>query len=147
MSKSNPIHKPVAAVARVVQSRAANPVDIRVGRRLYERRTELGLTRTAVASALGIVRGQIKKYEEGRNRISPGRLDQLSELLDVNVSWFFQAEAEGSRQQNQNRDEAMQQRLLAAFRRITSRDDQMTLIELAERLAPRPSNEPGDTRR
>ncbi|MFM9942914.1 MAG: helix-turn-helix domain-containing protein [Hyphomicrobiaceae bacterium] len=123
--------------------RVADPVDIRVGRRLRERRTELGLTLTAVASALGIARRQVTKYEQGINRISPARLEKVSELLDVSISWFFQPEPDAPLQQGNAQDEGLAIRLLFAFRRIKSRDDQMTLIDLAERLAPPTSDNVG----
>ncbi|MEQ1716134.1 MAG: helix-turn-helix transcriptional regulator [Hyphomicrobium sp.] len=147
MAKTNQLCQRLASGDAAGDSRVADPVDIRVGRRLRDRRTQLGLTMTAVASALGIARGQVSKYEQGINRISPARLVKVSELLDVSIGWFFQHEPDAPLQQRDARDEALAKRLLTAFRRIKSRDDQMTLIDLAERLAPPRSKDAGKSPR
>jgi transcriptional regulator with XRE-family HTH domain len=49
----------------------------------------LGLTQQEVAKQLGITYQQAHKYETGVNRISAGRLHQIAEALDVEVSYFF----------------------------------------------------------
>ena len=66
-----------------------NPVDIHVGKRLKQRRILLGLSQTQMADMLGISFQQIQKYEKGTNRISASRLVDLSNVLDVNITYFF----------------------------------------------------------
>ena len=66
-----------------------NPVDIYVGEKLKERRKLLGLSQTELADMLGISFQQIQKYEKGKNRISASRLVDLSNVLDVNITYFF----------------------------------------------------------
>ena len=66
-----------------------NPVDIYVGEKLKERRKLLGLSQTELANMLGISFQQIQKYEKGTNRISASRLVDLSNVLDVNITYFF----------------------------------------------------------
>jgi transcriptional regulator with XRE-family HTH domain len=68
---------------------AFDPVDVHVGGRLRLRRQMLCISQEKVAEELGLTFQQIQKYERGANRISASRLHQLSELLDVPMSFFF----------------------------------------------------------
>ena len=70
-------------------SNAYNPIDVHVGNRLRTRRTLLGLSQTAVADAVGLTFQQLQKYEKGANRISASRLYDLSQVLDVDITYFF----------------------------------------------------------
>lgn len=67
-----------------------HPVDLHVGQRLRHRRWMTGMTQQQLANAVGIKFQQIQKYESGANRISASRLWDLSQALDVGVSFFFE---------------------------------------------------------
>ena len=67
-----------------------NPVDIHVGDRVRQRRTLLGLSQEKLGDAVGLTFQQIQKYERGANRIGASRLFQLSRILDVPISSFFE---------------------------------------------------------
>ncbi|WP_207457829.1 helix-turn-helix transcriptional regulator [Azospirillum sp. SYSU D00513] len=67
-----------------------NPIDIHVGARLRLRRTLLGLSQEKLGEAVGITFQQLQKYERGSNRISASRLFNLSQVLGVQVSYFFE---------------------------------------------------------
>lgn len=54
------------------------------------RHLALGMSRQDVAHWAGISFQQIRKYEKGANRISASWLHQLSGVLDVSVSFFFE---------------------------------------------------------
>lgn len=69
-----------------------NPVDIRVGARVRQRRTLLGMSQEKLARGLGLTFQQVQKYERGTNRIGASRLFDLSRILNVSVSYFFDAE-------------------------------------------------------
>jgi transcriptional regulator with XRE-family HTH domain len=72
--------------------------DRSMGNRLRLRRKVLGLSQEKLAQALGITFQQVQKYEKGVNRVSPSRLVDLANTLDVSVPYFFQemsAEVEG----------------------------------------------------
>ena len=73
-----------------VQDRAPHPVDVYVGNRVRLRRTFLGYSQDRVAKALGVTFQQIQKYERGGNRISASKLFEMSVLLDVPISFFFE---------------------------------------------------------
>ncbi len=67
-----------------------HPVDVHVGARMRVRRTLLGMNQTKLGEALGMSFQQVQKYEKGTNRISAGRLYDLSRVLDVPVEYFFE---------------------------------------------------------
>ena len=64
-------------------------VDRHVGERIRHRRAEMGLTQEDLGRVLAISYQQIQKYETGANRISAGRLFEVSRALMVDVSYFF----------------------------------------------------------
>mgnify|MGYP001236457322 CR=1 FL=1 len=64
-------------------------VDVHVGQRIRLRRTLLGISQETLARALDLTFQQVQKYERGSNRVGAGRLYQLSQALDVPVSYFF----------------------------------------------------------
>jgi transcriptional regulator with XRE-family HTH domain len=65
-------------------------VDAHVGGRIRDRRTVLGLTQEHLANALNISYQQVQKYETGANRVSAGRLYEVSKFLQSEVSFFFE---------------------------------------------------------
>lgn len=65
------------------------PVDVHVGSRVRLRRTLLGMSQDKLGKALSLTFQQIQKYERGANRIGSSRLYQLSQILDVPISFFF----------------------------------------------------------
>ena len=71
-------------------ARSPAPIDVHVGNRVRIRRTLLGLNMAMLAKALGLAFQQVHKYEHGANRISASRLHQISQVLDVSISYFFE---------------------------------------------------------
>ena len=67
-----------------------NPVDLHIGQRVRHRRWLLGMTQQQLAQSVGIRFQQIQKYESGANRVSASRLWDLSQALDIPVSFFFE---------------------------------------------------------
>ena len=65
------------------------PVDVHVGGRVRLRRTMLGMSQEKLGDAIGLTFQQVQKYERGTNRIGSSRLWELSKVLDVPVSFFF----------------------------------------------------------
>jgi transcriptional regulator with XRE-family HTH domain len=66
-----------------------NPIDVHVGSRVRLRRNMLGLSQERLGEAIGLTFQQVQKYERGANRIGASRLHDLSRVLDVPVSFFF----------------------------------------------------------
>lgn len=71
------------------QPRKPNPVDVHVGGRIRLRRMMNGLSQERLGEQLGLTFQQIQKYEKGANRVGASRLFQLSQVLEVPVSYFF----------------------------------------------------------
>lgn len=72
-----------------------NPIDIHVGSRVRVRRVLRGLSQEKLADRLGLTFQQVQKYEKGTNRIGASRLQEISQILEVPVSFFFE-DAPGS---------------------------------------------------
>lgn len=68
----------------------SHPVDVHVGKRLKQIRTLRRMSQTDVAKRLELSFQQIQKYEIGSNRIAASRLFDLSRILDVPTSYFFE---------------------------------------------------------
>ena len=66
-----------------------NPIDVHVGSRVRLRRTLLGMSQEKLGEAIGLTFQHVQKYERGANRIGASRLYDLSRVLDVPVSFFF----------------------------------------------------------
>ena len=64
-------------------------VDVHVGKRIRHRRWMIGMTQQQLAEKVGIKFQQIQKYETGMNRVSASRLWDISQAVDVPVSFFF----------------------------------------------------------
>src|SRR5690242_7067604 len=71
-------------------SKAPNPVDKYVGSRVRMRRIMLGMSQEKLGEALGLTFQQIQKYEKGTNRVGASRIQQISEILQVPVSFLFE---------------------------------------------------------
>jgi len=70
--------------------KAPNPVDKHVGSRVRMRRMMLSMSQEKLGDALGLTFQQVQKYEKGTNRIGASRLQQISNILQVPVSFFFE---------------------------------------------------------
>ncbi len=68
----------------------AHPVDVHVGKKIRQRRWLTGMTQQQLAEQVGIKFQQIQKYETGANRVSASRLWDISDALEVSVSFFFE---------------------------------------------------------
>ena len=49
------------------------------------------MSQEKLGDALGLTFQQVQKYEKGTNRIGASRLQQISHILQVPVSFFFEA--------------------------------------------------------
>lgn len=76
--------------------KSPEPTDKHVGTRVRVRRLMLEMSQTELGTALGITFQQIQKYEKGTNRISASRLQQISDILQIPVPFFFEGLPDGS---------------------------------------------------
>jgi transcriptional regulator with XRE-family HTH domain len=109
-------------------------IDRYVGARIRERRIMLGLTQQQLADLIGVTYQQAHKYERGINRVSAGRLFEVSQVLSVPVSYFF----DGLEQENERSispRERMCLELARNFAQIPNERHQEALSQLARVLA------------
>lgn len=69
---------------------APHPIDIHVGARVKLRRNFLGMSQEKLGKAIGLTFQQVQKYEKGTNRVGASRLFELSQVLSVPVSYFYE---------------------------------------------------------
>ena len=74
---------------RVEREGRSSPIDVHVGSRIRLRRTLMGMSQERLGEAIGLTFQQVQKYERGVNRVGASRLFDLSKVLDVPVSFFF----------------------------------------------------------
>jgi len=98
---SRPVNSAAATQASQVAKKVPNPIDRHVGSRVRMRRMMLGMSQEKLGDALGLTFQQVQKYEKGANRIGASRLQQISQILQVPVSFFF----EGAPSQRSERTE------------------------------------------
>ena len=125
-----------------------NPIDVHVGSRIRLRRNMLGLSQEKLGENLGITFQQIQKYEKGTNRVGASRLQAISAILNVPVSFFFEdapgsnpVGPEGFAEDNEatyvvdflNSNEGVQ--LTRAFTKISDPKVRRKIIDLVKSLA------------
>ncbi len=67
-----------------------HPVDIHVGKRIRTRRWTVDETQKYLAEKVGVKCQQIQNYEMASNRVSASRLWDISKVLGVDVTYFFE---------------------------------------------------------
>jgi len=110
--------------------KATSSVDKHVGSRVRMRRQMLAMSQEKLGNALGLSFQQVQKYERGMNRIGASRLQQISDILQVPVSFFFEETAASTSAPHEPDNFQAQiaefvsssegPRLIAAFERIKS---------------------------
>jgi len=125
-----------------VKKKIPDPIDIYVGSRIRLRRNIVGLSQEKLGEKLGVTFQQVQKYEKGVNRVGASRLQIISEVLDVPVSYFFEdnspegsgglAEARADFSDFSASTEGLQ--LLRAFNNIQDSKVRRKIIDLAKAL-------------
>ncbi|MCH8112677.1 MAG: helix-turn-helix transcriptional regulator [Proteobacteria bacterium] len=116
-----------------VAKHGPHPVDAHVGSRVRLRRTLLGMNQTQLGGALGVRFQQLQKNERGMNRIGASRLWQLSQVLDVPVSYFFEGIEHGAAPEPVPTRAALE--LMRNFRAIRTPEVRNTLSGLVRNIA------------
>ena len=74
----------------MIAPKSPNPTDKHVGSRVRMRRIMLEMSQAKLADPLGLTFQQVQKYEKGVNRIGASRLQQIAQILQVPVTFFFE---------------------------------------------------------
>jgi transcriptional regulator with XRE-family HTH domain len=104
------------------------------------RRMMLGMTQAQLGDPLGVTFQRVQKYEKGRNRIVAARLQQIADVLDVPVAFFF--EGTSAKTGNLPAENPLGLlatsaglRLASAFPRIADAKLRRRIVDLIEELA------------
>ena len=122
------------SVAANKVSHWATDTDCFVGSRIRERRVMLGLRQQQMAEMIGVTYQQAHKYERGINRISTGRLFEISQVLGVSVGFFYEGLESDSGEELKNR-QRMCLEVARNFTQIDNKIHQEALSHLARALA------------
>lgn len=69
-----------------------NKIDEIISKKLAYLRTSRGFSQEELGHMSGVCTSQLRKYEEGINRITAGRLKLLVDALGVQISTFFETD-------------------------------------------------------
>jgi transcriptional regulator with XRE-family HTH domain len=114
-------------------------LESQIGERIRSRRIRAGVSQENLGKPLGVSFQQIQKYEKGTNRVSAGRLLKIAEVLECDVTDFFEglqdsrtrAAAEFSQFLSTKEGIA----IVEAMLRIKTQEMRRTIIDIAEKLA------------
>lgn len=98
-----------------------NEVDREIGRRIKQRRTDLGLNQQSLAQQIGVSYQQVQKYENGTDRVGASRLYAISSALHCDIADFFEA-------QGQFRETGAEYEAAIDTQRVLSTEDGRLLI-------------------
>jgi transcriptional regulator with XRE-family HTH domain len=133
----------------LMSAKAPNPVDKYVGSRVRMRRIMLGMSQEKLGEALDLTFQQVQKYEKGTNRIGASRLQQISDILQVPVSFLFEGGPTGTLNAEGLTDAPSPAyvsdflatseglALTRAFTRISDPKLRRTIVDLVEQMASR----------
>ena len=126
-----------------IYATSKNDIDRIVGHRLRAQRIFCRLSQEALATEIGITFQQLQKYEKGVNRIPASRLYNLSQALNIPVSYFFQEHqpnlGEGAYEETKSFelcvDDDILVRLILEYKKIKDVTIRQKLLELARILS------------
>jgi transcriptional regulator with XRE-family HTH domain len=112
-------------------------VNAHIGKRITERRTELGVSRATLGNAIGVSYQQIQKYEAGIDRVSAERLFRIAGMLRTPVCYFFDPITADPLVPSElsSRERASLLRLIRAFVRTQDRKRRRAMIDMVEMVA------------
>jgi len=109
----------------------------------------LGMSQEKLGEALGLTFQQVQKYEKGTNRVGASRIQQISEILQVPVSFLFEGGPSGivgAQGPTEGASPAYVSDFLAtseglaltrAFTRISDAKLRRSIVEMVEQIAAR----------
>ena len=137
-----------------MKQRSAGKPDIELGKRIRLRRVEQKISQAELGDKLGVSFQQVQKYEKGTNRVGASRLQQISEILQVPVSFLFDGGPSGMVNGDSFGEGASPAyvsdflatseglALTRAFTRIGDAKMRRSIVELVEQIASRDGPDP-----
>lgn len=126
-----------------METRDPSEIDQLVSERIRARRNELDMSQPDLAAKAGVTFQQVQKYENGKNRVSAGRLYEIAKALGVTIQYFYESAPRLSHRKGvaeeqlrfDGPDTTEELELLEAFRRIQQDDARKSVIALAKKQA------------
>jgi len=110
-----------------------------IGEKIKFRRQDIGMSQERLAEILELSYQQIQRYENGSNRISVERIQEISDALAVPVIYFFDKDFSqplpASVPDSNPTTSEDEKTLLKYFKQIESNPDRQAVIQVARRLA------------
>jgi transcriptional regulator with XRE-family HTH domain len=128
----------------MVRMKVPNPVDKYVGSRVRMRRMMLDMSQTDLAHEIGLTFQQVQKYEKGSNRMGASRLQQMANILQVPITFFFDGAPNQSKIDGKAQSPAFVTEFLAssdglaltrAFTRLSNGKLRRSIVALVEQIA------------
>lgn len=73
-----------------------HPIDLQIASKIRQARTDIGMTLKDMSSMIGINHNQLSKYERCIDRVTSGRLYDISVVTGKSIGWFYEQEKENS---------------------------------------------------
>ena len=133
--------------------------DQTVGERIRKRRNDLEISQPELAEQIGVTYQQLQKYENGKNRISAGRLYDIAKTLKTSIAYFYEgldplhsAARRGAAEEGDDfvgLDNSQLLELVSAFRQIRDSGVRTSILAMVKKQAKTPgkSSAPAKKRR
>lgn len=107
-----------------------------IGRKIRERRIELGLSQEELGEKLGVSYQQVQKYEKGISQLTVEKLQKIACILDVKIDYFLKemlllASETPAPYGGLSREE---KNLLKQFRAVTDPSARLALLRLIQTM-------------
>lgn len=130
-------------MSTAIDPRSATELDAEIGLRLRQVRESRDISQRVLAERLGITHQQVQKYEDGKNRLTVSRLDEICRVLEISPQYFFEVDSRyGAAGLEDNAQAPLggarspdERKLLTAFGRLKSRDQRKAVIRLVNSMA------------
>lgn len=105
-------------IEKIMNKNMFHPIDLHVGKRIRFKRKMIGLTQSDLGGKVDLTFQQIQKYEKGENRVSASKLYQIAQILDTNVSFFFDGYNDTVSKREEITDDKQSVDLVTSFKSI-----------------------------
>lgn len=118
-------------------------INVGIGKKLRERRTNMGLTQEALGKGVGLSSQQVHKYEKGTNSMTAPHIQEFARFLKVAPTYFFEGiDTQASKKTNfsttaapeEDTKSASDRELIEAMKAFNKIKDKMLRRRVAELL-------------
>ena len=125
-------------------TKSIDPIDRHVGGRIRMQRLVSGMSQTTLGDKAGITFQQIQKYENGKNCVSAGRIQQFANVFKVPPEFFFDGASAKAVGKSDTRETAVIEAFISsregiglskAFSNIRDAKTRRSIVSLVQQLA------------